>query len=213
VDLAAGPDGDDEDADYEEMDIDNIQERLERMQPNGTEVWLDTLITAIERECDIDESIFTDVLRTSDMQELNEMKKEDIKRDQPPALTNFHRNMSDILQILEHKAKTKYFEYLELQSLEYQRTYESQNVVLHEYVCELEDEFKKIMEKIHTDRAKRNIMLKKLDGLLGKEHEHAAGGKGNQDVRPSHLARLTMPWPKSEIPQTAAGGKANNRGR
>merc|ERR1712232_269829 len=106
------------------------------------------------------------------MAELADQSAAEIKRDQPPALTQFHRNISDILQILECKAKTKYFEMLEIQSLEFQKTYETQNVVLHEYVCELEDEFKKIMEKIHTDRAKRNIMLKKLDGLLGKDKEH-----------------------------------------
>merc|ERR1719253_419009 len=91
-----------------DVEIDELRNRIEVEPVTGDEVWLDCLMTQIEHEME-DESVVTEVLRTSDMQEAH--------RGQGPAkqdsLNNFYRAVIDILSVLECKAKQQWYKHLQ----------------------------------------------------------------------------------------------------
>jgi len=110
-----------------------------------------------------DDFVITDVLRTSEMQDMIKNKS----REQKP-LQEFYRHADQVLKLLEYKANKKYYQYLQIESERRQDLLRKQNDVLHDYVCELETEFSRVMELIHKNRAKKELMLRKLAGLLDR---------------------------------------------
>eukprot|EP00928_Gymnodinium_smaydae_P005980 TRINITY_DN12077_c0_g3_i1.p1 TRINITY_DN12077_c0_g3~~TRINITY_DN12077_c0_g3_i1.p1 ORF type:complete len:1726 (-),score=379.63 TRINITY_DN12077_c0_g3_i1:166-5343(-) len=150
-------------AEYErDLDIDALRTEVEKMPVTGEEAWLDCLLTAIEREMS-DESIVTEVLRTSDMAELS---KADTSSDKK-SLTAFYEQADRVLDLLEFKARRKYYNCLQQESESRQDMLRRQNDVMYDYVSELEREFTRVMGSIHSLKAKKHSMLTKLAGILG----------------------------------------------
>merc|ERR1712232_598777 len=112
------------------------------------EVWLDCLVTAIERETD--DPIVSDVLRTTETMDATKADAKSSDR----AMGLFYENANEVLNILEFKARKKYYECLEKESQIRQEQLQKQNDVLHDYVWELEREFTKVMEEIHKQSQK-----------------------------------------------------------
>jgi len=150
--------------DKEDKDIAQLREDMERIPVTGQEAWLDCLVSEIERLCD-DESIITNVLRTNEMQDLSmkNQKGTDLK-----PINDFYLNADVVCKLLEFKANKKYYQALQLESQQRQEHLKKQNEVLHEYACELEEEFTRIMQHIHNYRSKKQDMLTKLASLLDK---------------------------------------------
>lgn len=169
------------------MEVFQLKEEMNRLPIAGQEAWLDCLVSYIEREMD-DESIVTEVLRTSEMQDVVKNKQ---SREQKP-LQEFYRHADEVLKMLEYKANKKYYQYLQIESEQRQELLRSQNEVLHDYVCELETEFSKVMELIHKNRAKKEVMLTKLAGLLDRSmYRHL-------DPQNGHMGRQSMARPGAE---------------
>merc|ERR1712176_1173915 len=78
----------------------------------------------------------------------------------------FYRRADRVTKMLEFKANKMYYQQLERESETRQKHLAKQNEVLHDYVCELEKEFERIMEEIHSLEGKKEQMLVKLQGLL-----------------------------------------------
>mmetsp|Transcript_22037 Transcript_22037/g.48940 ORF Transcript_22037/g.48940 Transcript_22037/m.48940 type:complete len:1773 (+) Transcript_22037:56-5374(+) len=180
-----------------EDDKDSIGQALQSLPVSGFEVWLDCLMTAIEKEWS-EESVVSEVLRTNDMQDL---ARQAVKGQSMANRDNytFMMHASDILESLEFKAKQRYYKMLEEESNNRQQHLHAQNEVLYDYVCELEEEFKKIMGSIHSYKDKKRMMLSKLGDLLGTD---APGSSSRapaltQGHDRQHMARLTSPWPES----------------
>lgn len=174
-----------------DIEIDELRNRIENEPVTGDEVWLDCLLTQIEHEMD-DESVVTEVLRTSDMQETH--------RGQGPqkqdSLNNFYTSVLDILSILECKAKQKWYRCLQEESESRLTMFRKQNDILHDYACELEAAFSDIMQKIAVFKAKKDMMITKLSGLLDKgSYKHLDTSGAPEDK--SHLERLSIPWPEA----------------
>merc|ERR1719482_706726 len=172
-----------------EIEIDELRNRIENEKVSGDEVWLDCLMTAIEHEME-DESVVTEVLRTADMQEV-QRGKGPAKQD---SLNSFYRLVTDILSILECKAKQKWYKELQEESKRRLEMFRKQNEILHDYACELEGEFADIMQKIQVFKAKKDMMIVKLSGLLDKAAYKDLDKSGAAPDR-SHMARLSSPWP------------------
>lgn len=177
----------------ESLEIDELRNRIETEAVTGDEVWLDCLMTQIEHEME-DESVVTEVLRTPDMQETH--------RGQGPAkqdsLNSFYRLVIDILAILECKAKQKWYKCLQEESQQRLDMFKNQNEILHDYACELEAEFADIMEKIHRFKAKKNMMIETLSGLLDKQaYKHLDTTR--EEPSKKHLERLSIPWPDAMV--------------
>jgi len=187
----------------DELPIDDIREMIETESIQGWEVWLDCLISSIENEPEMeDECLVTEVLRTSEMQDLNKAAH---RQSGQNVLMSFYGHASDVLSELEFKAKRKYFERLRVESSERYKMFQSQNEVLHDYACELEIEFTRIMENIHKYRNKKDVMRTKLAGLLDKEGYKHLDISGEQDNK-SHMSRFTMPW-QSQNPALPKGNE------
>merc|ERR1712137_235906 len=147
--------------DEEELNIQQLRIEIESLPVDGEETWLDCLISSVEREWTDGESVVTEVLRTSDMQARSQ------RRDR--SLNEFYVNAHQVLLSLENKANKRYYDSLEKESNHRMKQLNKQNEVLHDYVCQLEDEFSKIMEKIHEYKGKKEEMLAKLGGLIDDE--------------------------------------------
>jgi len=180
-----------------ENDKDSISSSLRKLRVTGFEVWLDCLLTAIEKEWN-EESIVTEVLRTNDMQDMAG-KGGSAQAGSNKENDNFAVHASDILESLEFKAKEKYYKMLEKESQDRKQYLQQQNEVLYDYVCELEEEFKKIMGSIHNYKAKKRMMLNKLSDLLGTDTPATSGRNPStpQVQDREHMSRLTSPWPES----------------
>ena len=96
------------------MDIDDLRTFIEGLPLTGEEAWLDVLMTEIEREMD-EESIVTDVLRTSEMHEMGGNKGQPAAAKEK-TLMEFYRQVHQILKVLEYKANKRYYSYLEQES-------------------------------------------------------------------------------------------------
>lgn len=179
----------------DEMQIDDIRNQLLTEPVKGWEVWLDCLLSQIELEPEMeDECLVTEVLRTTEMQELHKSKAR--RKSQESVLQNFYKYASDVLSTLEFKAKKRYYEKLKIESQNRFKMFDEQNKVLHDYACELETEFTRIMENIHRYRAKKDVMIMKLSGLLDKEsYKHLDTSSEPEDR--SHMKRFSIPWPDS----------------
>eukprot|EP00927_Polykrikos_kofoidii_P015684 TRINITY_DN17007_c0_g1_i1.p1 TRINITY_DN17007_c0_g1~~TRINITY_DN17007_c0_g1_i1.p1 ORF type:complete len:1457 (+),score=287.55 TRINITY_DN17007_c0_g1_i1:398-4372(+) len=168
-----------------DMDIDRLKPKIENMRITGEEAWLDCLMTAVERETE-GYSIVAEVLRTSDMQNLEKQNSSD-----------FFANADKAMEILEHKAMKKYYQCLQLESEGRQAHFRKQNGVLFEYVTELEIEFTKVLGSIQTYKEKKRSMLTKLAGLLDRSLYADVNGKRSGEEEDDHMAMLTRPWPQS----------------
>jgi len=189
----------------EELDMIQVKQKIETMPVTGEEVWLDCLVTAIERETD--ESVVSEVLRTADTVDAT---KSDVKSSDR-AMSTFYENADQVLQILEFKARKKYYEQLEKESQVRQERLQRQNEVLHDYVWELEQEFTKVMESIHSYKAKKDSMLTKLAGLLDKQEYRNLAPPEDAANKSEHMKWLTVPWPASRAPSAALTRLANGR--
>ena len=150
-------------------DVDELTEALEQMPITGHEVWLDCLLLALEEEV-VEESPIVEVLRTNG---LADTAKDKLKGPAREKLLRFYRRLDQVLRILENKAYKRYFQNLQVESEQRQLFFQQQNEVLHDYVCELEQEFSKISGTIHNYRTKKELMLTKLAGLLDRgEYRH-----------------------------------------
>jgi len=158
----------------EDNDVNSLRERIETIEITGEETWLDCLITAIEKEMD-GESVVTDVLRTDDMSEGR--SKQGGGSEKKP-MQEFNKHADEVLKILEYKAQKKYYAALKVESEQRQGQLDKQNQVLHDYVCELEGEFTKIMERIHSLKSKKSVMMQKLAVLLDEEVYRFDGDSG-----------------------------------
>ncbi|CAJ1345044.1 unnamed protein product [Effrenium voratum] len=153
-----------EDIIQEGWDVDELTDIIEEMPITGQEVWLDCLLVALEEEV-IEESPIIEVLKTNGLQEMSKAKLKGPARER---LLKFYRRLDQVLRILENKAYRRYFQNLQLESEQRQQLLLQQNEVLHDYVCELEKEFSDISETIHNYKTKKELMLKKLAGLLDR---------------------------------------------
>merc|ERR1712232_1198436 len=189
----------------EEMDMIQVKQRIETMPVTGEEVWLDCLVTAIERETD--DPIVSEVLRTTETMDATKADAKSSDR----AMGLFYENANEVLQILEFKARKKYYECLEKESLQKQEQLQRQNDVLHDYVWEHEREFTKVMESIHSYKAKKDSMLTKLAGLLDKQEYRNLAQEDAVREEDGHMKWLTVPWPASKAPSAALTRIANGR--
>ncbi|CAK0861216.1 unnamed protein product [Prorocentrum cordatum] len=166
--------GAEQDEAWSDQDIDDLAEEL-NSEPTGPELWLDCLMGALEHEM-LDESVIAEVLRTSDLP-----TDEDLKSGKAgalaslPQLEKFRARAQTVLRILEFKAHKKYYHALLKESERRQRQLQSQNEVLHEYACELEEEFRKLMQKKSDLSATKKGLLTKLAGLLAVPYDTPRG--------------------------------------
>ena len=172
----------------------------------GWEVWLDCLVTQIEQELD-DDAVMTEVLRTTDMLEASQKGGGVFKAEYPymkEAFLNFYSLSSNVLSILEYKAKEKWFKALEEESISRLDAFRRQNDILHDYACQLESEFSSIMQKIQLFKTKKEAILGKLAGVLDKQTYKSLDKNSSADDL-SHLRRLSIPWPDSMLEQHHTG--------
>ena len=146
-------------------DVDELTEMLEQMPVTGQEVWLDCLLLALEEEV-LDESPIVEVLRTSGLQDAS---KEKLKGPAREKLLRFYRRLDQVVRILENKSFKRYFQNLQTESEQRQSFFQQQNEVLHDYACELENEFSELSGTIHDYRTKKKEMIKQLAGLIDPE--------------------------------------------
>ena len=146
-------------------DVDELTEAFEQMPVTGQEVWLDCLLLALEEEV-LDESPIVEVLRTTGLQDAS---KEKLKGPAREKLLRFYRRLDQVVRILENKAFKRYFQNLQTESEQRQLFFQQQNEVLHDYVCELENEFSQLSGTIHNYRTKKKEMIKQLAGLIDPE--------------------------------------------
>merc|ERR1712232_188274 len=114
-------------------------------------------------------SLITEVLRTSDMQDTGQSKDggDSGGRDKKP-LTVFRDQANQVLNLLEYKSRKKYYQCLQQESESRREQFNKQNEVLFDYATELEREFTRVMDSIHSLKDKKQSMLTKLAGLLDK---------------------------------------------
>eukprot|EP00435_Cladocopium_sp_Y103_P043473 s1016_g12.t1 len=156
----------------EGWDVDELTEVLQEMPVTGREVWLDCLLLALEEQMH-EESPIVEVLRPSGLKDASEkMRKGRLKGHTRDTLLKFYERLDKVLQILENKASTHYFQYLERESEQRQDLIEKQNEVLHDYVCELEHEFCELTGAVSSYQTKKDMMLAKLSGVLDPEFAH-----------------------------------------
>ena len=149
--------------------MDELAEVFEHMQITGQEVWLDCLLLALEEEV-VEESPVVEVLRTTG---LAAVARDKLKGPAREKLLRFYRRLDQVLRILENKAYKRYFQNLQQESEQRQLLFQQQNEVLHDYVCELEQEFSSLSGDVHNYRSKKELMLTKLAGLLDRgEYKH-----------------------------------------
>merc|ERR1712217_1010540 len=122
-----------------------------------------------------DESIFTEVLRTGEMADLGGKGQLGAKEQ----YLEFYKRADKVTKLLEFKANSMYYQQLESESERRQQHLARQNDVLHDYVCELEKEFEKIMGEIHSLEGKKGAMLAKLQGLLEPSAESRSSAMAN----------------------------------
>jgi len=189
------------------VDIEDLRETIEAKPVSGHEAWLDCLMTALEQETLEEESIFTDLLRTNDMQELASRGVAKMSQGAMKPVQEFYKHAGAILRILENKAQKKYFECLRHESDDSQRKLRKQNVILHEYVCALEEKFTTINNQIHGQKAVKERMLTLLAGAME--------GRATGSSQYSALDRPPLPPPAEEILGRArqAEGGSNLRAR
>ena len=155
----------------EGWDVDELTEVLQQMPVTGREVWLDCLLLALEERYEDSESSIVEVLRTSGLKDASEkMLKGRLKGHTRDKLLKFYERLDKVLQILENKASTHYFQYLERESEQRQDLIEKQNEVLHDYVCELEHEFCELSGAVSSYQTKKDMMLAKFSGVLDPEY-------------------------------------------
>jgi hypothetical protein len=181
------------DIEGDDTDVDVLRRKIEEMEITGDEVWLDCLMTQIEIEME-DDCLVTEVLRTTEMTETHKGKGPQNKE----AVSTFWKMASDILNILECKARQRWYNCLREESQTRSEMFRQQNAILHDYACELEGKFSEIMQKIHVFKAKKEQMITKLAGLLDRkayQHLDTSGEVRSQD----HMKRLTTPWPDAMV--------------
>jgi len=191
----------------------DLQHALEQQQLTGHEVWLDCLVTALEKEMADDEYLVAEVLRTKDMLDSNHEKAASV--DQKP-LIEFYERSGKVLRILEHKAMKKYYDSLKAESEERQDELRKQNAILYEYVCELEEEFEKVIEQTAAYRERKTGMLSSFGLALdrdeyahlakfapGDEETTALGGGFMQTVQ-AQFKRFTGGWSGETISKKEA---------
>ena len=154
-------------------DVDELTEAIDKMPVTGQEVWLDCLLLALEEEV-LEESPIVEVLRTSGLQDAS---KEKLKGPAREKLLRFYRRLDQVVRILENKAYKRYFQNLQTESEQRQQFFQQQNEVLHDYVCELENEFSDLSGTIHNYRTKKTEMIKQLAGLIDPEEYKHLGAK------------------------------------
>lgn len=154
-------------------DVDELGDAIEKMSITGQEVWLDCLLLAMEEEVS-EESPIVEVLRTTGLQDA----KDKLKGPQREKLLRFYRRLDQLVRILENKAYKRYFQNLQLESEQRQQFFQQQNEVLHDYVCELEQEFSTLSGAIQNFRGKKEMMLAKLAGLLDRGEYQSLSPKG-----------------------------------
>ena len=155
----------------EGWDVDELTEELQQMPVTGREVWLDCLFLALEEKHEESESAIVEVLCTNGLKDASEkIRKGRLKGHTRDKLLKFYERLDKVLQILENKASTHYFQYLERESEQRQDLIEKQNEVLHDYVCELEHEFSELSGAISSYQTKKDMMLAKLSGVLDPEY-------------------------------------------
>lgn len=155
----------------EGWDVDELTEVLQQMPVTGREVWLDCLLLALEERHEDSESPIVEVLRTSGLKDASEkMLKGRLKGHTRDKVLKFYERLDKVLQILENKAGTHYFKYLERECEQRQDLIEKQNEVLHDYVCELEHEFCELSGAISSYQTRKDTMLAKLSGVLDPEY-------------------------------------------
>jgi len=198
----------------DDLDVDKLQSKIEQMMITGEEAWLDCLITAIERENNESESIVTSVLKTADMSDSGKKVGGSHAKHEKKPLVEFHKQADKVLQLLEYKARKKYYDELKKESENRQDELKRQNEVLHDYVWELEKEFTKVMGHIHRFKVKKEHMLAILAGLLdNKEYDYLPGVASADEAHQGdkqHLDRLRMPWPASRAAQVAVAQQVQN---
>lgn len=151
-----------EDVLQDDWDVEELAEVLKQKPVTGQEVWLDCLLQALEEAAE-SESPIIEVLRTSGLKDGSQKK---LKGQSLEIFLRFYKRLDMILQILENKASTQYFQHVQRESEQRQDLIEQQNEILHEYVCELESEFSKLSSTINTCQGKKALILSKLSGLL-----------------------------------------------
>lgn len=158
-----------EDQGSKKDDKDFLKSHMEKQRVTGEEVWLDVLITAIEREMDNrDFSLIPEVLRSVDQQDGEQEGGAGSIGSTGINLT-LKQNVNMVLKVLEYKAKKQYYDQLRKESEEHVHRLDLQNQYLHEYVWELETEFAKIMTEIHDFKGKKDALLRRLAGVLDRE--------------------------------------------
>lgn len=146
-------------------DKDFLKARMDRGKVTGEEVWLDILITAIEKEMENKEySLIPEVFRSQDTQEGEQQGSQGPVQ----GLDKLKENVNLVLKVLEYKAKKMYYDYLKKESEEHVHRLDLQNQYLHEYVWELETDFGKIMSEIHNLKSKKDSLLRSLAGVLDR---------------------------------------------
>jgi len=170
--------------DEENWDTGELEDALNKIRVTGQEAWLDCLVSAVEREMAEmdDESIITEVLRTGEMADMGSKKGHGhaMGGQAEKLYEQFYRRADRVAKMLEFKANKMYYQYVERESDARQKRLSKQNEVLHDYVCELEKEFEKIMGEIHSLEGKKEVMLDKLQGLLEPQ-----GNKAKSQTRSS----------------------------
>ena len=151
-----------EDVLQDDWDVEELAEVLKQKAVTGQEVWLDCLLQALEESVE-SESPIIEVLRTSGLKDGSQKK---LKGQSLEIFLRFYQRLDRILQILENKASTQYFQHVQRESEQRQDLIEQQNEILREYVCELESEFSKLSSTINTCQGKKALILSKLSGLL-----------------------------------------------
>ena len=154
----------------DDWDVDELTEVINHMPVTGREVWLDCLLLALEEQV-FEESPIVEVLRTRGLKDASEKR---LKGQALEKLLKFYQRLDKVLQVLENKASTHYFQDLQRESEQRQDLIERQNEVLHDYVCELEHEFCELSGAITGYQAKKDVMLAKLSCLLDPEYAELA---------------------------------------
>eukprot|EP00929_Paragymnodinium_shiwhaense_P119873 TRINITY_DN91784_c0_g1_i1.p1 TRINITY_DN91784_c0_g1~~TRINITY_DN91784_c0_g1_i1.p1 ORF type:complete len:1763 (-),score=337.97 TRINITY_DN91784_c0_g1_i1:482-5770(-) len=183
-----------------EMDVDHLRKEIENMQVTGEEVWMDCLMTAIERE-DEGQCLVTEVLRTAEMHEVDAQRQgsEALRGSKP--VVRFYENVEMFVEYLEYKARKKYYTCLQNESEWRRDAIQKQNHVLHDYASELESKFSEIMQQINSFKTKKQQLMAKMALLLDKkEYIHVFPEERKKEdalvgAQKPHMARLTYPWP------------------
>jgi len=131
----------------------------------GEEVWLDLLVTALEDE-GLGDSL-TNLLRTPNMIDPGGTGPK-ADKDRASVCQNFYRMANSLfLDLLYKKAFLQYYQYLEKESVDKQKTLKMQNAILNTYAIELNSLFEQV--KRETDDLQNQLedmkkaLIKKKD--------------------------------------------------